>query len=68
MITSPMKGFGKECDILIVHGLVGPQKWGGLEDLIAFGINQIMFCGGGGVLEKDIVVGKLIVVDGSIYI
>jgi uridine phosphorylase len=57
----------KDKDILIKHGIIGGPACGGvLEDLIGLGIKKVMFCGGGGVLDKEITVGKFIVVDGAI--
>ncbi len=54
-------------DILLIHGIVGsPACAGTLEDLIGLGITKVMFCGGGGVLDKNIKVGELLVVDGAI--
>lgn len=56
-----------DADIAIIHGVVGGPACGGhLDELIGLGVDEIIFCGGGGVLRKDIAVGKLIVVDGSI--
>jgi uridine phosphorylase len=52
---------------LIKHGVIGGPACGWfLEDLIGLGINKVMFCGGGGVLNKETSVGKFIVVDGAI--
>lgn len=57
----------KESDILLIHGMIGGPATGGfLDELIGCGVTNIMFCGGGGVINKDITVGKFIVVDGSI--
>lgn len=54
-------------DILILHGQVGcPACAGNLDLLSALGINKVMFCGGGGVLDKDIKVGQILVVEGAI--
>ena len=56
-----------DSDVLLIHGKVGcPACGGDLELLHAYGINKVMFCGGGGVLDKDISVGKILVVDGAI--
>lgn len=56
-----------DCDTLMIHGVIGGPATGGfMEDLIGCGVTKIMFCGGGGVLNKDITVGKFIVVDGAI--
>lgn len=54
-------------DVLITLGAVGcPSCAGNLELLHAMGINKVMFCGGGGVLDKDIEVGQILVVEGAI--
>lgn len=37
-----------------------------LEEAIAFGCRKFIVCGGCGVLEKDIAVGRLIVVSGAV--
>lgn len=59
--------FSDEPDILITLGLVGcPACAGDLDLFHAMGIRKVMFCGGGGVLDKDIAVGQLLVVDGAI--
>ncbi|MBO4320141.1 MAG: nucleoside phosphorylase [Treponema sp.] len=59
--------FVNDKDVLIVLGQVGCPSCGGNLDLFyAFGITKVMFCGGGGVLDKDIKVGQLLVVDGAI--
>lgn len=54
-------------DCAIIHGHVGGPSCGGiLEEAIALGVEKVMFCGGGGALRSDIVVGKLIVVDSAV--
>ncbi|MBQ7407867.1 MAG: nucleoside phosphorylase [Clostridia bacterium] len=54
-------------DVMIMQGIVGcPATCGQLEEVIALGAKKIVFCGGGGVLERDITVGKFFVVDGAI--
>ena len=54
-------------DVLITLGYVGcPACAGNLEVFAACGINKVMFCGGGGVLDKTIKVGELLVVEGAI--
>ena len=59
--------FVDDKDVLIVLGQVGcPACAGNLEVFYAFGVNKFMFCGGGGVLDKNIKVGQLLVVDGAI--
>lgn len=56
-----------EKDILITPGRVGCPACGGDLDLFnAMGITKVMFCGGGGVLDKTIEVGQILVVDGAI--
>lgn len=56
-----------DADILITLGQVGcPACAGNLDLFNAMGITKVMFCGGGGVLDKDIEVGQLLVVDGAI--
>lgn len=54
-------------NILITLGTVGcPSCAGNLDLYNAMGIKKVMFCGGGGVLDKNIEVGQLLVVDGAI--
>ncbi len=54
-------------DVLLMHGIVGCPATGGIMDeLTGCGINKVMFCGGGGVLDKSIGVGELLVVEGAI--
>ena len=54
-------------DVLLTLGQVGcPACAGNLDLFHAMGVNKVMFCGGGGVLYKDIEVGQLLVVDGAI--
>lgn len=56
-----------EDDILITLGRVGcPACAGNLDLFHSMGIAKAMFCGGGGVLDKDIEVGQILVVDGAI--
>ncbi|MBQ7954893.1 MAG: nucleoside phosphorylase [Lachnospiraceae bacterium] len=56
-----------DTDILITLGQVGcPACAGNLDLFNAMGITQVMFCGGGGVLDKNIEVGQILVVDGAI--
>lgn len=53
--------------IWIVHGQVGcPACASNLDLFNAFGIKKVMFCGGGGVLDRNIKVGQLLLVDGAI--
>ena len=59
--------FTDEPEILITLGYVGcPACAGNLEVFAASGVNKVMFCGGGGVLDKNIKVGELLVVEGAI--
>ncbi|MBP3657635.1 MAG: nucleoside phosphorylase [Clostridia bacterium] len=52
---------------LIVLGFVGcPACAGNLDLFHAMGVRKVMFCGGGGVLNKEIEVGQLLVVEGAI--
>lgn len=54
-------------NILITLGQVGcPACAGNLDLFHAMGITKVMFCGGGGVLDKKIEVGQILVVDGAI--
>ena len=56
-----------DADILITLGYVGcPACAGNLDLFHAMGITRVMFCGGGGVLDKNIEVGQILVVDGAI--
>lgn len=56
-----------DADILITLGQVGcPACAGNLDLFYAIGTRRVMFCGGGGVLDKAIEVGQLFVVDGAI--
>ena len=56
-----------DSDILITLGAVGCPACGGNLDLFhAMGANKVMFCGGGGVLDRNIEVGQILVVDGAI--
>lgn len=57
----------KDADVLLVLGFVGcPACAGNLDLFHAMGIRKVMFCGGGGVLDKNIEVGQLLLVDGAI--
>ncbi|MCR4952712.1 MAG: nucleoside phosphorylase [Treponema sp.] len=54
-------------DVLITLGYVGcPACAGNLEVFASCGVKKVMFCGGGGVLDKNIKVGELLVVEGAI--
>lgn len=56
-----------DSDILITLGYVGcPACAGNLDLFNAMGVTKVMFCGGGGVLDKNIEVGQILVVDGAI--
>ncbi len=56
-----------DTDILITLGAVGcPSCAGNLDLFHAMGVDKVMFCGGGGVLDRNIEVGQILVVDGAI--
>lgn len=51
-----------DADILITLGYIGcPACAGNLDLFHAMGIDQVMFCGGGGVLDRNIEVGQILV-------
>ena len=59
--------FKDQPDVMITLGYVGcPACAGNLEVFAACGAKKVMFCGGGGVLDKSIKVGELLVVEGAI--
>lgn len=59
--------FTEKTDVLLTLGQVGCPACGGNLDLFnAMGITKVMFCGGGGVLDRNIEVGQVLVVDGAI--
>ena len=59
--------FQEAPDALITLGQVGcPACAGNLDLFNAMGIERVMFCGGGGVLDAGIEVGQILVVDGAI--
>lgn len=59
--------FKSQPDVLITLGYVGcPACAGNLEVFAACGATKVMFCGGGGVLDKSIKVGELLVVERAI--
>ena len=59
--------FADREDVLLTLGQVGCPACGGNLDLFnAMGITKVMFCGGGGVLDRNIEVGQVLVVDGAI--
>ena len=63
----PIYRFTEKEDILLTLGQVGCPACGGNLDLFhAMGIEKVMFCGGGGVLDRNIEVGQVLVVDGAI--
>lgn len=56
-----------DAEVLITLGVVGcPSCAGNLDLFHAMGVTKVMFCGGGGVLDKNIKVGQLLVVEGAI--
>ena len=56
-----------DADVLITVGQIGCPACGGNLDLFhQMGINKVMFCGGGGVLDRNIEVGQFLLVDGAI--
>ena len=56
-----------DADVLIWLGTVGcPACAGNLDLFYGMGVNKVMFCGGGGVLDNNIEVGQILVVDGAI--
>ena len=63
----PVYRFTEEPDVLLTLGQCGcPACAGNLDLFHAMGVTKVMFCGGGGVLDKDIEVGQLLLVDGAI--
>ncbi len=59
--------FTQQPDVLLTLGQVGcPACAGNLDEFHAMGITKVMFCGGGGVLDRNIEVGQILVVDGAI--
>ena len=59
--------FTDEPDVILILGFVGcPACAGNLDFFNAKGIQKVMFCGGGGVLDKNIDVGRILVVDSAI--
>lgn len=56
-----------DADVLMTLGFVGcPACAGNLDLFYAMGVQRVMFCGGGGVLDRNIGVGELLLVDGAI--
>ena len=63
----PIYRFTDKPDVLLWLGQVGcPACAGNLDLFHAMGVNKAMFCGGGGVLDRSIDVGQVLVVDGAI--
>ena len=59
--------FSDTPDVLLTLGQLGcPACAGNLDLFNAMGIHKVMFCGGGGVLDRNIEVGQLLLVDGAI--
>jgi len=59
--------FAEQPDVLLTLGQVGcPACAGNLDSFHAMGITKVMFCGGGGVLDRTIEVGQILVVDGAV--
>lgn len=59
--------FREKPDTMLILGTIGcPACAGNLDMLHALGAEKVMFCGGGGVLDPDIDVGKLLLVEGAI--
>ena len=59
--------FTEQPDVLLTLGQVGcPACAGNLDVFHAMGITKVMFCGGGGVLDRNIEVGQILVVDGAV--
>lgn len=54
-------------DVMIIEGKLGaPACAGFLEELISLGAKEVMFCGGGGALRKEITFGKFVLVEDAI--
>lgn len=63
----PIYRFVEDRSALLTLGQVGcPACAGNLDLFHAMGIRRVMFCGGGGVLDRSIEVGQLLLVDGAI--
>ncbi len=59
--------FDDDPNVLITLGQVGcPACAGNLDLFHEMGIHKVMFCGGGGVLDRTIEVGQLLLVEGAI--
>lgn len=56
-----------DADVLITLGQVGcPACAGNLDLFQEMGIRKVLFCGGGGVLDRNIEVGQILLVEGAI--
>lgn len=56
-----------DADVLLTLGQVGcPACAGNLDLFHAMGVKKVMFSGGGGVLDRDIDVGQILLVEGAI--
>lgn len=56
-----------DSEVQLVLGAIGcPACGGNLDMMNGMGVRKVMFCGGGGVLDKNIEVGQLLLVDGAI--
>ena len=56
-----------DSDVYLMPGIIGGPATGGyLDELSGYGIKKVIFCGGGGVLSKEIETGKLLLVTGAI--
>lgn len=63
----PIYRFREDSGALVTLGQIGcPACAGNLDLFHAMGIRRVMFCGGGGVLDRHIDVGRLLLVDGAI--
>ncbi len=63
----PIYRFTNWPEVLLTLGQIGcPACAGNLDLFHAMGITKAMFCGGGGVLDRNIEVGQILVVDGAI--
>lgn len=63
----PIYRFVNRPGVLLTLGQVGcPACAGNLDLFHAMGITKVMFCGGGGVLYRNIEVGRIMVVEGAI--
>ncbi|MCR5676389.1 MAG: nucleoside phosphorylase [Lachnospiraceae bacterium] len=59
--------FSDDPGVLITLGQVGcPACAGNLDLFHEMGVEKVMFCGGGGVLDGNIEVGQILLVDGAI--